>query len=177
MPLHLSVSATTRAPRPKEVDGGDYHFWTREQFEAGMAAGAFLEFAEVHGNLYGTLRSEVDAYRNRGVGVILDVDVQGAAAVRRLIPECLSIFLCTSSWEAYEQRLRQRGTEDDAAIARRLATARRELEHKGEFDHVVLNDNLDAAVARVRALIQAAWHRTGSAPTQTNERGQSCSTT
>jgi guanylate kinase len=161
MPLHLSVSATTRAPRPKEVEGVDYHFWTREQFEAEVAAGAFLEFAEVHGNLYGTLRSEVDSYRKQGIGVILDVDVQGAAAVRRLIPESLSIFLCTSCWETYEQRLRRRGTEDEAAIARRLATARRELERKSEFDHVVLNDNLDAAVAQVRSLVAAAWHCSG----------------
>jgi guanylate kinase len=159
LPLHLSVSATTRPPRNKEVDGVDYHFWTREQFEEQEAAGAFLEFAEVHGNRYGTLRSEVDQYRARGMGVVLDIDVQGAETVRQLYPESLSIFLCTSSWETYEQRLRRRGTEDEATIARRLATARRELQRKGEFDHVVLNDDLEAAVARVRGLIAGALER------------------
>jgi guanylate kinase len=162
LPLHLSVSATTRPRRKGEIDGVHYHFWTREEFEAHLAAGAFLEFAEVHGNLYGTLRSEVDDYRARGQGVLLDIDVQGAAAVRRLYPECVSIFLCTSGWEAYEQRLRRRGTEDEAAIARRLATARRELGRKGEFDHVVVNDDLDAAVARVRGLVAEAFAKGGS---------------
>jgi guanylate kinase len=166
LPLHLSVSATTRPPRDKEVEGVHYHFWTREQFEYQADAGAFLECAEVHGNWYGTLRREVDDYRARGVGVILDIDVEGAAAVRRLYPEALSIFLCTSCWEAYEKRLRRRGTESEAAITRRLATARRELERKGEFDHVVLNDDLEAAVARVRGLVAGAL-----------ERGKECSTT
>jgi guanylate kinase len=159
LPLHLSVSATTRPPRDKEVDGVDYHFWSREQFESQADAGAFLECAEVHGNWYGTLRSEVDDYRRRGVGVVLDIDVQGAETVRRLYPESLSIFLCTSCWEAYEQRLRRRGTEDEATIARRLATARRELQRKGEFDYVVLNDDLEAAVARVRSLVVGALER------------------
>jgi guanylate kinase len=163
LPLHLAVSATTRPPRPAEVDGRDYHFWTREQFESQMAAGAFLELAEVHGNLYGTLRSEVEQYRSAGQGVILDIDVQGAAAVRQLYPDSTSIFLCTSNWEAYEQRLRRRGTETEASIARRLATARQELKHKSEFQHVVLNDDLDTAVARMCQLVVGAF-----------ARGQSC---
>src|SRR5271165_886182 len=125
LPLHLSVSATTRGRRQEEQDGVHYHFLTRERFEEQVAAGAFLEYANVHGHLYGTLRSEVDGYRARGMGVLLDVDVQGAAAVRQLYPECLSIFLCASQSDAYEQRLRRRGTEDEAGIARRLVTARR----------------------------------------------------
>jgi guanylate kinase len=162
LPLHLSVSATTRASRKGERDEIDYHFWTRERFEQELAGGAFLEFAEVHGNLYGTLRSEVDTYRAKGVGVILDIDVQGAAAVRRLYPESVSIFLCTSCWETYENRLRGRGTEDEVAIARRLATARRELQRKNEFDHVVLNDDLDAAVARVRVLVAGRFEKGGN---------------
>jgi guanylate kinase len=164
LPLHLSVSATTRPKRKEEKDGVHYHFWTREQFEANVAAAAFLEFAEVHGNLYGTLRSEVDGYRAASVGVILDIDVQGAAALRQLYPAGLSIFLYTSCWEAYEQRLRRRGTEDEADIARRLATARRELERKNEFTCVVVNDDLDTAVAKVRGLIAGAF-----------ERGEQCS--
>jgi guanylate kinase len=164
-PLRLSVSATTRPPRPGEEDGVHYHFWTREHFREGVEAGAFVEWAEVHGNCYGTPRREVDDYRARGFGVILDIDVQGAAQVRRRYPEAVSLFLRTSRWEEYERRLRRRHTEDNAAIARRLATARRELERVGEFDHVVVNDDLDTAVARVCDLIARAF-----------ERGQSCST-
>src|SRR2546421_6481564 len=90
VPLRLSVSATTRAPRPGETEGVDYYFWTRDQFEAEVKAGAFLEWAKVHGNCYGTLRGEVDPWRRQGVGVILDIDVQGAAQVRRLCPEAVT---------------------------------------------------------------------------------------
>ncbi len=165
LPLRLSISATTRPPRQGEIDGDHYHFWTREQFLAERAAGAFLEWAEVHGNLYGTLRKEVDEYRARGSGVLLDIDVQGAAQIRRLYPDSVSIFLRTSSPQEYERRLRLRHTEDEAAIGRRLATARQELQRIGEFDHVVVNDDLETAVARVRELI-----------TQAFRKGQSCST-
>jgi guanylate kinase len=157
LPLHLSISATTRLRRDSERDGVHYHFWDRERFQSQREAGAFLEWAEVHGQWYGTLRSEVDDYRARGIGVVLDIDVQGAAQVRRLYPEAVSIFLRTSTWEEYERRLRLRGTENEAAIARRLATARRELERIGEFEHIVVNDNLDVAVARVRELIEKAF--------------------
>ncbi len=104
LPLRLSVSATTRPPRDYEREGVHYWFWTREQFHKQSQAGAFLESAEVHGQWYGTLRSEVDDFRTRGVGVLLDIDVQGAAQVRARYPNCLSIFIRTSSWEAYEQR-------------------------------------------------------------------------
>jgi len=159
LPLRLSVSATTRAPRPYERDGVHYWFWTREQFQRQRQAGAFLEWAEVHGQLYGTLRSEVDDYRTRGVGVLLDIDVQGAAQVRSRYPDSVSIFIRTSSWEAYEQRLRKRGSETEEKIARRLATARRELERVREFDWVVVNDDLESAVVRVRDLISEAFHK------------------
>jgi len=154
--LRLSVSATTRAPRPGERDGVDYHFWTRERFLELLAAGAFLEHAEVHGQLYGTLRSEVDPYRERGVGVILDIDVQGAAAVRPHYPEHLSVFVTLPAWEMYEQRLRGRN-EPEASIARRLATAREELKRVGEYQHTVVNGDLDGAVAELTALITRAF--------------------
>jgi guanylate kinase len=157
LPLRLSVSATTRPPRPGERDGVDYYFWTRDQFEAEIAAGAFLEHAEVHGNYYGTLRREVDPYRQQGVGVILDIDVQGARQIRRQYPDCVTVFLRTSSWETYEQRLRRRGTEDEAAIQRRLATARRELDCAGEYAYQVINDELDVAVAQLRAIIRRQY--------------------
>jgi guanylate kinase len=159
LPLRLSVSATTREPREGEVNGVHYYFWTRERFLAEQAAGAFLEWAEVHGNLYGTPRSEVDEYRAKGFGVLLDIDVKGAAQVRRAYPDSVSIFLRTSSPQEYERRLRRRHTEDEAAIARRLATAAEELKRIDEFDHVVVNDDLETAVAQVRHLITQAFKR------------------
>lgn len=168
LPLRASVSATTRAPRRGEVNGVHYWFWTHEQFEEGLREEAFLEWAEVHGQFYGTLRSEVDPYLARGTGVILEIDVQGADRVRALYPECCSIFLCASSWAEYERRLRARGTEDEAAIARRLDTARRELARASEYDHRVINDDLAAAVAHVRRIV-AGLFPTGGATT--------CSTT
>jgi guanylate kinase len=161
LPLRLSVSATTRSPRSYEQDGVHYYFWTREQFEKQRQAGAFLEWATVHGQWYGTLRSEVEEYRARGIGVLLDIDVQGAALIRARYPDCLSLFIRTSSWEEYERRLRKRG-EGDEGIARRLATARRELERIGEFDHVIVNDDLDLAVAEVRKWIEQTFQK-GSA--------------
>lgn len=161
LPLRLSVSATTRPPRPYEHDGVHYYFWTRQQFDEQRQAGAFLEWAIVHGQWYGTLRSEVEKYRQRGIGVVLDIDVQGAAQVRTQYPDCLSIFIRAASWEAYEQRLRNRG-ENPESIARRLETARRELERVGEFDRVIVNEDLELAVAQVRRLIEQAFHK-GSA--------------
>ncbi len=158
-PLRLSVSATTRPPRPGERDGVAYHFWTRDRFDQEVRAGAFAEWAEVHGHCYGTLRREIDPYREQGMGVILDIDVQGAAQVRQQYPDQVSIFLRTSSWEAYEQRLRGRGTESEEAMQRRLANAQRELARAGEYDFQVLNDDLDTAVAEVRALVRRQFER------------------
>ena len=164
-PLHLSVSATTRAPRPGEREGVDYYFWTPERFQQEIEKGGFLEWAEVHGKRYGTLRSEVGGWLARGHGVLLDIDVQGAEQVRRKCPGALSIFLKAPSWEIYEARLRKRHTEDEPAIARRLATARSELGRAGEYEFQVMNADLDAAVAEVRGLIARRF-----------ERGTTCST-
>lgn len=158
LPLRLSVSATTRARRPYEQEGVHYYFWTHEQFEKQRQAGAFLEWATVHGQWYGTLRREVEDYRARGVGVLLDIDVQGADQVRALYPDCLSFFIRTSSWAAYEERLRKRG-ESAENIARRLETARRELQRSNEFDYIIVNDDLESAVAQVRDLIAQAFHK------------------
>jgi guanylate kinase len=166
LPLHLSVSATTRQPRPGERDAADYFFWTPEQFQKEIDQGGFLEWAEVHGRRYGTLRREVAGWLACGSGVLLDIDVQGAGQVRVKCPGALSIFLKGPSWEVYEERLRKRHTESDEAIARRLATARRELGRAGEYDHQVLNDDLGAAVAEVRDLIARRF-----------EKGTTCSTT
>ncbi len=165
LPLRLSVSATTRRPRPGEVDGVSYHYWTPERFQAEVDADGFLEWAEVHGNRYGTLRSEVEPYRQRGFGVVLDIDVQGAAQVRRRCPDSVSVFLNVPSLPTLEQRLRARGTESEAAIQRRLAAAAGEMARAGEYEYQVINDDLDAAVARLHEIVRRSF-----------ERGQPCTT-
>ena len=157
LPLCLSVSATTRRPRKNETRDVDYHFWTPEEFEAELARGGFLEWAEVHGKRYGTLRSEVDRKRQQGLGVLLDIDVQGAAQVRRACPDNVSIFLAPPSLAVLEQRLRDRGTEDEASIRRRLDNAAREMDRQGEYNHVVINDDLNCAVAEVKELIRSSF--------------------
>ncbi len=158
-PLHLSVSATTRRPRPGEVDGVHYYFWTRERFEEEQKAGAFLEWAEVFTRYYGTLRREVEPFRQRGYGVVLDIDVQGAAQVRKLCNDAVLIFLRTSSLHTYEQRLRQRGTEDEETLQRRLAGAQRELAQAADYDYQVVNDDLDTAVAQLQTIVDRLFQR------------------
>jgi len=155
-PLRLSVSATTRPPRRGEVDGVEYHFWDRSRFLAAIAGGEFLEHAEVHRHYYGTLQREVEPFRNAGQGVILDIDVQGAAQVRAKIPDHLSIFVYTSSLQAYSDRLHQRGTEDESGILRRLDVAQSELSHAGEYQYQILNDDLESASARFVQIVDEA---------------------
>ena len=157
--LRLSVSPTTRPPRAGEQDGVHYYFWSPEQFEREVRAGAFLEWAEVHGDRYGTLKSEVQPFREQGYGVILDIDVQGARAVRKQLPEAKLVFLRTSAFETYERRLRERGSEDEAKIQKRLATARRELECIGEYDFEVINDDLNVAVDKFQAILRQLFER------------------
>jgi guanylate kinase len=153
-PLRVSVSATTRLPRLGEMDGVHYHFWTPQRFEEGIRAGEFLEWAQVFGkDYYGTLRREVDDYTPHGIGVILVIDVQGAAQVGSQRPDAVSVFVRTSSMQEYEKRLRGRGTEDEAAIQRRLETAQRELERIGDYRYVIVNDDLAAAVAQFRGVL------------------------
>jgi guanylate kinase len=164
LPLRLSVSATTRQQRKNETPGEDYYFLSRQEFEEALARNEFLEWAEVYGNYYGTLRSEVEPYRRKGSGVLLDIDVQGAEQVRRACPDSRSIFLAPPSLPVLERRLRQRGTEDEATIQRRLAAAEAEMARQNEYDHVVLNDTLDRAVADVEALVKQFF------------RGKLCST-
>jgi guanylate kinase len=147
LPLRLSISATTRAPRPMERDGVHYYFWTQEHFREAIELGQFLEWAEVHGHYYGTLLAEVEPFRNKGTGVILDIDVQGARLVESRYPEIVKVFLKTSTWELYERRIRRRGTENEAAILRRLDTARRELACIEEYQFVVINDDEDLGSA------------------------------
>ena len=162
VPLRVSVSATTRAPRTGEQEGVAYYFWSPEHFEREVEAGRFLEYADVVGHRYGTPLGEIDKARQLGCGVVLDIDVQGAEQIRAKIPECVSIFLYASSMEEYEKRLRGRGTENEAAIAKRLANAQHELERMGEYTYQVRNDDLDTAVAQVCNLIKRHFSTTKS---------------
>jgi guanylate kinase len=159
LPLRLSVSVTTRAPRPGEVEGKHYYFWTPAHFVQERDADGFLEWAEVFGNFYGTLRREVEPHRQQGTGVILDIDVQGAAQVRRQCLDAVTIFLKAPSLEVYEQRLRKRGTEVEAAVQRRLVGARRELAHEKEYRYTVVNDDLDRAVAELAGIVRGQFER------------------
>jgi guanylate kinase len=154
--LRRAVTATTRKPRPGEVEDVSYHFWDRERFELEEAAGRMLETATVFGqDSYGTPRAEVDPYRAAGVGVILVIDVQGAARVRELCPgDCLSVFIRPPSEEILEARLRGRGDMSEERVQRRLETARQELARAGEFDHVIVNGDLNAAVDELDRLIR-----------------------
>lgn len=152
LPLRRAITATTRQPRTGEVDGRDYHFWTRERFEHVRDAGQFLEHAVVHGgDYYGTPRSEVDGYRQLGTGVILIIDVQGAAQVRQIHPEAWSVFIRVPN-DRYEDRLRIRG-DQEAAIQRRMKSAQLELKRVGEYNDQLINDHLDDTVRQLEQRI------------------------
>jgi guanylate kinase len=149
----FSISATTRPRRSRERDGVDYHFLTREEFVERRERGEFLEWAEYNGQLYGTLRADVDALLAGGRHVILDIEVQGAQQVRARRGDVVAIFVLPPSGEALLNRLRGRGSEDPQEVARRVAQAGRELEQAASYDHLVVNEVLDDAVAQVDAII------------------------
>ena len=149
----VSVSATTRQPRPGEVDGKDYYFLDQPQFDARVSPGGFLEWAHVHGNSYGTLRSRVQERIDRGSQVILEIDVQGAFQVKKAMPEAHLIFIEPPSLEELERRLRGRGTETEEAICRRMKTAEVELARKMEYDVQVVNDELERATEELVSYI------------------------
>jgi guanylate kinase len=150
-----SVSCTTRRPRAGEVTGRDYHFLTSEDFAARRARGEFAESAQVHGEWYGTLRAEVERVLAAGRHVILDIDVQGAAQFHRAFPATVLIFVLPPSGEAMLARLRERGTENTAQLQRRLESALAELRAVMEYQYVIVNDELDRAVARVSMILDA----------------------
>jgi len=153
--VKLSVSATTRAPRPGEVDGVAYHFLTMEQFDAKIAAGQMLEYAVVHGtNKYGTLREPVERALAAGEKMILEIDIQGARQVKQAMPEADLVFIAPPSWDELVRRLTGRGTETAEEQARRLETAREELAAQDEFDHVVINDEVAECARRIVNLMQ-----------------------
>jgi guanylate kinase len=144
--LELSVSATTRQPRPGERDGVDYHFLTPEEFDARVQAGDFVEHAEYSGNRYGTLRSELERRLKTATGVVLEIEVQGARQVRGAMPEAVAVFIAPPSRSALRARLVGRGTDSPEQVDARLQTAERELEAQPEFAHVVVNDRLEDAI-------------------------------
>lgn len=154
--LALSVSTTTRAPRPGEEDGVHYHFVSVEAFKAMQAGGEFLESAEVHGNFYGTTRSGIEALLREDRDVILEIDWQGAQQVRRIYPESVGIFIVPPSFDVLETRLQGRGQDSAEVIARRVANAREELQHLDEFPYVIINENLEEALAELLAVFAAA---------------------
>lgn len=151
--LAFSVSHTTRPPRPGERPGIDYHFVRPEEFEAMVARGEFLEHAEVFGNRYGTSRATIEQLQRAGKDVILDIDWQGARAVKRQMPHALSIFLLPPSRAALERRLTTRGQDRREVVARRMDAAVDEMRHYREFDRVIVNDDFDAALVDLRAIV------------------------
>ncbi|GAB1341300.1 guanylate kinase [Gemmatimonas sp.] len=153
--LGYSVSCTTRVPREGEVDGRDYRFLTREAFEAAVTRGEFAEWAEVHGNFYGTLRSEVERVLETGQHVLMDIDVQGARQFHAAFPQTVLIFVLPPSGEVLKSRLTGRKSEDQAKLLVRLRNARAELGEVGRYHYVVVNDNLERAVDQVSAIIDA----------------------
>jgi guanylate kinase len=153
--LELSVSATTREPRPGETEGRDYHFLKPEEFERRVQSQDFLEHADYSGNRYGTLREEVERRRDQGRSVVLEIEVQGARQVRTAMPEAVQIFIAPPSPEALRERLEGRGTDPPEAIEERLRTAEMELEAQDEFPHVVVNDDVQKAAAELEKLVRS----------------------
>jgi guanylate kinase len=153
--LGYSVSCTTRAPRPGEVDGKDYYFMSLADFHLAREKGEFAESAVVHGNLYGTLRREIDRVTETGKHVVMDIDVQGALQFVRAFPRSVTIFILPPSAEVLLERLRARKTENGAQLAARLQSALQELQQVDQYEYVVVNDDLERAVASISAIIDA----------------------
>lgn len=152
--LRFSVSHTTRQPRPNEQSGREYHFVDRAEFKAMIESGAFLEWAEVHGNLYGTTRAEVE--RSRGArGIIFDIDHQGARQIKSWSPDAVAVFILPPSMAVLEARLRGRRSEDESTLQRRFRAALEEIAHYGLFDYVLVNDDLDEATTQLIAIFRA----------------------
>ena len=153
--IALSISFTSRAPRPGERHAQHYHFVDKAEFERMIAAGDFFEYALVHGDYKGTARQSVEPQLAAGRDVLLEIDWQGARQVREKMPEAVSVFILPPSKATLEQRMRNRGQDSEETIARRLAAAREEMSHYDEFDYVIVNENFDAAAAELRAIFVA----------------------
>jgi guanylate kinase len=153
--IKLSISTTTRQPRPGEVDGREYHFTTAEDFVARAEKGEFLEWAEVHGNYYGTSRVMVENQMTAGTDILLEIDWQGARQVRELFPQAAFIFILPPSIAALEERLHKRGTDEPHIITRRLLAAGGEIAHAPDFDYVIINENFNVALEEMRSIVKA----------------------
>lgn len=153
--IEVSVSHTTRAMRPGEEDGVDYHFVDVPTFQSLIKQQVFLEHAEVFGNYYGTSQEWVQQKLNTGIDVVLEIDWQGAQQIRKLMPDSVSIFLLPPSWEALRARLLERGQDDEAVIAQRMAQARTEVSHYGEYDYLIVNDDFSRALFDLKIIVQA----------------------
>jgi guanylate kinase len=153
--LTFSISYTTRPPRGHEVQDEDYHFTTREDFEARVARGEFLEYACVFGNYYGTHRSELESARARGKDLVLDIDVQGAGQLKKSIPDAVTIFVLAPSREILEHRLRSRGEDSDEVIRRRLADAAKEIGNYRLYDYILINEDIDESAKTLRSIVRA----------------------
>lgn len=153
--LYFSVSFTTRAPRQGELDGVNYHFVTREEFQDRIVRGEFLEYAEYVGNYYGTSMTVIREKLERGINVILEIEIQGAAKVREKMPEAVSLFLVPPSFAELSRRLHARGTDSEETIRKRLETARREVREIVNYDYIVVNDTVDRAVEEILAILIA----------------------
>jgi guanylate kinase len=160
--IGLSVSYTTRAPRDGEIDGKHYHFISRESFLEMAKRGEFLESAEVYGNFYGTSQKWIANETAKGRDILLEIDWQGAAQVRKIFPACLSIFILPPSLEALAQRLNGRGTDDAGVISKRLAAVRDDVAHVAEFDYVIINEDLNRALHELESVVLAARLRGSS---------------
>ena len=154
--VHLSISTTTRDPRPGETDGREYHFVSVADFRSKIERGEFLEWAEVHGNFYGTSKKWIADQLAAGSDVLLEIDWQGAQQVRAIFPAAIGIFILPPSMEELERRLTGRGTDSEDVIARRLAAAQAEMRHAGEFDYAIINDSLDQALSDLRSVVRAS---------------------
>ncbi len=159
--LVRSISATVRPPRSDETDGVDYHFWSEARFRKGIAEGHFLEFAEVHGRLYGTPRAPIEEHLRAGRSPVMNVDVQGGHSVKRIMPESVLILIAPPSMAVLEKRLRGRGTDSEEVIRQRLENARGELAEWRRYDYAVVNDRLGEAVEQVRDVVAAERCRVG----------------
>ncbi|MDA8420271.1 MAG: guanylate kinase [Pseudomonadota bacterium] len=153
----VSVSHTTRTPRPNEVEGRDYYFVSPEQFDRMVKEDRFLEHARVFGNCYGTARESVEALLRAGRNVVLDIDWQGARRVKELMPEAVTVFVLPPSRDVLHQRLVGRGQDSPETIARRMREASSEMSHYGEFDHIVVNDDFAAALSDIHAILQGSF--------------------
>jgi guanylate kinase len=160
--IGLSVSFTTRAPRPGEVNGREYNFLSEAEFLARQEAGDFLEWAKVHGNYYGTSKSWIESQMKNGRDVILEIDWQGARQVQAIIPEAIWIFILPPSIQALQDRLLHRAQDDEATIQKRVAAAKEELTHVTEADYLIINDDFETALAELNQVVLASRLRKGS---------------